>query len=48
MLYQTFASATDAVRNSDGVIGRLADRFGVVALLMMGIAMGGLTALTGI
>jgi hypothetical protein len=48
MLYHSFASATAAVRKSDSVIARLADRFGMVALLVMGLAMGGVTALAGL
>ncbi len=48
MSYQTLTSATAAVRNSNGVIARFADRIGMVALLVMGVAMGGLTAFTGL
>jgi len=48
MLYQTFASATGAVRDADSAIGRLADGVGMAALLVMGLAMGALTAFVGL
>ena len=48
MSYQMIATATDAVRNSDSVIARFADRIGMFALLVMGIAMGGVTAFAGL
>ena len=48
MSYQMVATATAAVRNSDSVIARFADRIGMVALLVMGLAMGGVTAFTGL
>ncbi len=48
MSYQNLATATAAVRNSDSVIARFADRIGMVALLVMGLAMGGVTAFTGL
>ncbi len=48
MSYQMIATATDAVRNSDSVIARFADQIGMFALLVMGIAMGGVTAFAGL
>ncbi len=48
MSYQSLTIATSAVRNSQGLIGRLADRIGMIALLAMGLAMGGVTALAGL
>jgi len=48
MSYQMIATATEAVRNSDSVIARFADRIGMFALLVMGLAMGGVTAFTGL
>ncbi len=48
MSYQSVATATAAVRTSDSVITRFADRIGMVALLVMGLAMGGVTAFAGL
>lgn len=48
MSYQNLTAATEAVRNSGGLVERLADRIGVLFLLAMGLAMGGVTALAGI
>lgn len=47
MSFQQFTTATTAVRNSGGLIERLADRLGVFMLLAMGLAMGGVTAFVG-
>ncbi len=47
MSYQALSTATDAVRNSGGVFALLADRIGPLILLVMGLAMGGVTVLTG-
>ncbi len=47
MSFQDLTIATTAVRNSGGLIERLADRFGVLMLLAMGLAMGGVTAFVG-
>jgi len=46
MSYQNLATATAAVRNSNSVIARFADRVGTFALLIMGLALGGVTAFT--
>lgn len=43
MSYQSLTTATSAVRNAQGLIGRFADRIGTIVLLAMGIAMGGAT-----
>ncbi len=47
MSVQTFNYATAALRQSDSLISRLADRFGPLALVAMGLAMGGITAIVG-
>jgi hypothetical protein len=48
MSYHTLTTATAAVRESDSVIARFADRIGMVVLLVMGLAMGGVTAFAGL
>jgi len=48
MSYQNLASAFDAIRASDSAITRFADRIGTFALLVMGLAMGGVTAFAGL
>jgi hypothetical protein len=48
MSYQMIATGTETVRNSDSVIARFADRVGTFALLVMGLALGGVTAFIGL
>jgi len=48
MSYQQLETATATVRNSGGLVERLADRIGMFALLVMGLAMGGVTAFAGL
>ena len=48
MSFQSLNTATHDVRNSAGLIGRIADRVGMFVLLAMGLAMGGVTALAGL
>jgi hypothetical protein len=48
MSFQNLSNATDAVRNSGGFVQRLADKVGMLMLLAMGLALGGVTALAGI
>jgi hypothetical protein len=48
MSFHAFETATTTVRNSGGLVERLADRIGMVALLVMGLAMGGVTAFAGL
>jgi hypothetical protein len=48
MSYQSVATAKPAARKDASVIARFADRIGMVALLVMGLAMGGVTAFTGL
>ena len=48
MSFTNLNTATNDLRNSGGFIGRIADRLGVIALLAMGLAMGGVTAFAGI
>lgn len=47
MSFQSLTNATSNVRNA-GAFGRIADHVGMFALLAMGLALGGVTALAGI
>jgi len=48
MSFQTLTTATTAVRNSGDVFANLSDRVGLFALLVLGLIMGGATALSGL
>lgn len=48
MSFRNLETATATVRNSGGIVERFADRIGMVLLLAMGLAMGGVTAFAGL